>query len=134
MNEIYTERAKRLVRQYIIKHLDKSDPSPKFEVYVVWFVYILGNWKAILASTLFDDMYYEVIYNDDGVKSETYLDAYKKFESVCIPDGANLNVDPEPTLPFKWPTDEHIQRAFDQADLIDHPNPRTMGDDQQIKL
>jgi hypothetical protein len=29
-------------------------------------------------------MYYEITHNGD--KGETYLDAYKKWENVCIPD------------------------------------------------
>lgn len=32
-------------------------------------------------------MYYEVTFN--GIKDEVYLDAYKKFENVCIEGGRN---------------------------------------------
>ena len=30
------EEAIRIVENYIVEHLDLSDPEPEFEVYVVW--------------------------------------------------------------------------------------------------
>ena len=59
------------------------------EVYVVWFAYVLGGWKALVSTTVNDGMYYEVTY--DRVNERTYLDAYKKWENVCIPDGEVLH-------------------------------------------
>ena len=76
-------RALEIVRDYINKHLDKSDPTPEFDVYTVWKAKILQNWKYLISSTLYDGMYYELTYNGD--KKEWYLDAYKKFENVVIP-------------------------------------------------
>lgn len=78
------EKAIALVRAYILEHLDKSDTTPAFEVFVVWKCKALQNWKFLLSSTLFDGMYYELTYNGD--KHEWYLDAYKKFENRCIAD------------------------------------------------
>lgn len=75
-------RAIDIVMQYIIAHLDKSDDTPDFEVYIVWKCKALQNWKYLLSSTLFDGMYYELTYNGD--KKEWYLDAYKKFENKVI--------------------------------------------------
>ena len=74
--------AMRIVYDYIIEHLDKSDPVPKFEVFTVWKSKVLQNWKYLLSSTLFDGMYYELTYNGD--KEEWYLDAYKKFENRVV--------------------------------------------------
>ena len=85
---IMDERALEIVRQYIMEHLDKSDPEPVFDVYTVWKAKILANWKYLISSTLFDGMYYELTYN--GSKDEWYLDAYKKFENRVVvykPDG-----------------------------------------------
>lgn len=81
------EQALQLVRDYILKHLDKSDQPPQFEVYTVWKSKVLQNWKYLLSSTLPDGMYYELTYNGD--KQEWYLDAYKKFENVVITDCRN---------------------------------------------
>ncbi len=71
-----------IVKNYILEHLDKSDPVQEFEVFTVWKAKILQNWKYLLSSTLFDGMYYELTYNGD--KQEWYLDAYKKFENRVV--------------------------------------------------
>ena len=73
-----------LVKEYILNHLDKSDETPQFEIFTVWKCKILQNWKYLVSSTLPDGMYYELTYNGD--KKEWYLDAYKKFENICIKD------------------------------------------------
>lgn len=74
--------AKTAVREYIDKHLEKTDEKPTYQVYVVWFTYVLGSWKCLVSSTLPDGMYYEVTYS--VVKNEMYLDAYKKFHNFLI--------------------------------------------------
>lgn len=76
------EKAIKIVENYIVEHLDKSDEIPNFSVFTVWKVKALQNWKYLLSSTLFDGMYYELTYNGD--KKEWYLDAYKKFENQVI--------------------------------------------------
>lgn len=81
-NEKFIDRAKYLVADYAIEHLDKSDTLPPFNVFVVWNAYILGNIKALLSTTLYDGMYYEVTYNKE--KNEIYFDAYKKFENKKV--------------------------------------------------
>lgn len=80
----FMEKARTLIKTYIEARLDKSDPTPEFTVYLVWFSKTLQNWKALVSSTLPDGMYYEVTYNGD--KKETYIDAYKKVENVCVAD------------------------------------------------
>lgn len=77
------ERACLIVQNYALEHLDKSEETPSFEVFVVWKCCILGNHKWLISTTLADGMYYEVTYNKS--KNEFYLDAYKKFENRCIP-------------------------------------------------
>ena len=78
------EKVLKLVRDYVIEHLDKSDEMPQFEVFTVWKSKILQNWKYLVSTTLPDGMYYELTY--DGDKRRWYLDAYKKFENKCIED------------------------------------------------
>lgn len=79
--------ARTLVRGYIIEHLDLSDSTPDFDLYIVWKCKILQNWKYLISSTLPDGMYYELTYNGD--KHEWYFDAYKKFENRCIEEELN---------------------------------------------
>lgn len=74
--------AKKIIRDYIVDHLDKSDSKPDFDVYIVWKCKTLQNWKYLLSSSLFDGMYYELTWNGD--KGEWYLDAYKKFQNLVI--------------------------------------------------
>ena len=78
------ETAKEIVVNYVNEKLEKTDgiQIKRGEVYVVWFCKTLQNWKCLLSTTLPDGMYYEVTHNGD--KKETYLDAYKKLENVCI--------------------------------------------------
>lgn len=72
----------KIVKEYVLEHLDKSNITPPFEVFLVWFSKTLQNHKALLSTTLFDGMYYELTYNGD--KKEYYLDVYTKFENRCI--------------------------------------------------
>ena len=85
-NDAMFKRAKELVVSYFNDHVEKTDNKKITEddVFVVWFCKTLQNWKALVSTTVSDGMYYEVTHN--GNKGETYLDAYKKWENVCIPD------------------------------------------------
>lgn len=78
------EKAIQLVRNYVTEHLDKSDPEPEFDVFIVWKCKTLQNWKYLISTTLYDGMYYELTY--DGDRQAWYLDAYKKFENRRIQD------------------------------------------------
>jgi len=78
----YQDTAERVVREYVSARLEKTDPDPHFSAYVVWFTFTLGNWKALVSTTLPDGMYYEVTY--DQLNGRIYLDAYKKWDNVSI--------------------------------------------------
>jgi uncharacterized protein DUF6275 len=84
--------ARVLVMDYFNKKVEKTDVLTigLEDTYVVMFTFVLGNWKALVSTTISDGMYYEVTYNRE--KGETYLDAYKKWENVCIPDGEPLQI------------------------------------------
>lgn len=78
------ERMRQEVYNYAKAHLDVTD-NTKFtldDVYVVWQVKVLQNWKALISTSLPDGMYYELTY--DGDKNKIYFDAYKKFENKSI--------------------------------------------------
>ena len=75
---------KKLVTEYTNEHLDKTynKQITEDDVFMVWCCKTLQNNKALLSTTLFDGMYYELTYNGD--KNELYLVAYKKWENKCI--------------------------------------------------
>jgi len=50
------------------------------DVYVITFSYILGNWKALLSTTIADGKIYEVTHNKE--KGETYIDTYGKIDNT----------------------------------------------------
>lgn len=83
-NQKFIDFCKKTVADYANKHLDKSDDKQITEddVYVVWLCKTLQNNKALLSTTLFDGMYYEITYNGD--KNEAYVDAYKKWENFAV--------------------------------------------------
>jgi hypothetical protein len=86
--------ARKLVFVYALDRLDPSDKKYATfaydEVYVVQFFYILGNWKALVSTTLPDGMYYEVSYEKS--RGVARLEAYKRFDhkemNMPDPDGA----------------------------------------------
>ena len=85
MNEKeFVQLCKKAVARYANDHLDKTDGRQITEddVFIVWMCKTLQNSKAMVSTTLFDGMYYELTYNGD--KKELYLDAYKKWENRCI--------------------------------------------------
>lgn len=85
----FGDQARRRVFNYVNERLNKADSHITFaldQVYVVWSCFTLSNWKVLVSTTLPDLMYYEVTYNME--RCETYLDAYRKFDNLVIPDGA----------------------------------------------
>ena len=74
----------KIVVDYYNNHVDVTDNKTLTEddVYIVWYCKTLQNCKALLSTTVLDGMYYEITYNGD--KKEFYLDAYKKWQNVCI--------------------------------------------------
>ncbi len=78
------ERMRKEVLNWVMKHMDITDDFNVTidDIYVVWSVKVLQNWKALISTTLPDGMYYELTYNGD--KDELYLDAYKKFDNAKI--------------------------------------------------
>ena len=87
MNEKeFSKFCKNQVVNYTNEHLDKTDNKviTEDDVYIVWQCKTLQNNKALLSTTLFDGMYYEITYNGDN--DEAYIDAYKKWENYKIED------------------------------------------------
>lgn len=85
MNEkTFVSLCKSEVVRYVNNRLDKTDGKQITEddVFIVWMCKTLQNSKAMASTTLFDGMYFELTYNGD--KKQLYVDAYKKWENVCI--------------------------------------------------
>lgn len=61
----------RLVREQLAAEFKTAK-----SIYIVWFSHILGNWKALVSTSLEDGQYYEVTHNKN--KDETYVDTYVK--------------------------------------------------------
>lgn len=85
VTDYFINLVKEKVCLYVNEHLDKTDgvllhPS---QVYIVWYCKTLQNWKALASTSLPDGMYYELTL--DGDRHALYLDAYKKFQNVCMP-------------------------------------------------
>lgn len=72
--------AKELVVKHENKRNDQSAAHLKVEeVLLVDYSYILGGWKAHLATTRHDGMFYEVTCNPANQKA--FVDSYKKWEN-----------------------------------------------------
>lgn len=81
--EKFIGKCKQLVANYTNKNIIRDGLTiNRYDVYVVWNVKVLQNNKALLATPLPDNMYYEVTYNGD--KNEIYFDAYKKLENIKV--------------------------------------------------
>lgn len=77
-----------LVSGYVEKELRENfveDEIPEFQVFIVFYTYILGGYKATVATSMKDDRYYEVTYN--SAKLEHYIDVYHKIDNVAVADG-----------------------------------------------
>lgn len=59
--------------------LDVLKMDTKFsitDVYVVWFAYVLGSWKALASTSLPDGRYYEVTFSKE--RDVGFVDTYRK--------------------------------------------------------
>ena len=81
----FVKMCKFFVLSYVRNHLDSTDDVTisTDDIYIVWMCKTLQNSKALVSTTLPDGMYYELTWNGD--KGELYIDAYKKFQNICIP-------------------------------------------------
>lgn len=86
----FVSRAKILVRkQYNVYGIgtprgELIQPISLEEIYVVWFAFVLGNWKAFISTSRPDGRVWEVTHNKE--KNETYVDSYLKTHNIAEPD------------------------------------------------
>lgn len=80
-------RAKRLVREEYNSHRSFEQGTIDLdEIYVVWFTYTLGNWKAILSTSLPNGRIYEVTHR---AGEATYVDTYLKLKNTEYKENKN---------------------------------------------
>lgn len=92
----FPTRAKRLVQHcYNVNGIgtprhDEIVPIDISEIYVVWFAYTLGNWKAILSTSRPDGRIWEVTHKKENDGSDgpavTFVDSYIKTHNIVVED------------------------------------------------
>lgn len=82
----FSKKAKEIVLKHLTQKneceeeqtIKKYSDLKSEDIYIVWQCFILNNNKALLATPIEDDKYFEVTY--DRVKNKIYLDEYvRKF-------------------------------------------------------
>jgi hypothetical protein len=77
-------KANKLVRDLVDGWYSVAPEQPEYETAIVWFCKVLQNWKALVITTLPDNMYFEVTYNGD--RKCAYIDVYDKTQNVIVYD------------------------------------------------
>lgn len=70
------------VKETVLEKTDVHVTFARDEVYCVWFCYILGNYKALVSTTLPDGRYYEVTYS--FTKGQAFIDTYVKIANIAL--------------------------------------------------
>lgn len=60
------------------------------EIYVVWFAFVRGNWKALISTSIPDGRIYEVSHKPENDGSDgpalTIVDSYIKTHNIVVED------------------------------------------------
>lgn len=86
----FPHKAKLLVQEKInisgigTRRGDPIVPIELDEIYVVWFAFVLGNWKAFISTSRPDGRVWEVTHNK--AKGESYVDSYLKTHNFRVED------------------------------------------------
>jgi hypothetical protein len=73
-----------LVLNYYRKNIEGGEKLTMDNVFVVWSCKTLQNYKALIATSANDMLFFELTYNGD--KKETYIDVYDKKENIVVSD------------------------------------------------
>lgn len=72
----------------VTTHGSEALPLQVSDVYVVWFAFVRGNWKALLSTNLPDGRIYEVSYkreSDGSAGPESLVvDVYVKIHNIPL--------------------------------------------------
>ena len=84
-SDIYLTRAKLAVMGSYNSTHEVPDQLEIKQLYVVWFAKVLKNWKALISTTVSGDgLYFEVTYNGNPGREETYVDTYRKEDNQAF--------------------------------------------------
>ena len=75
---------KSLVLNYYHKNIEDGEKLTIHDVFIVWSCKTLQNYKALIATSANDMLFFELTYNGD--KKETYIDVYDKKENIVVND------------------------------------------------
>ena len=79
----FIQMARKMVVDNYNQHRATDQPELPYDgVHIVWFTKTLGNWKAIVASSIIRGLLWEVTSN--VYKHEVYIDVYKKLNNVKV--------------------------------------------------
>lgn len=123
--EKFIKRAKLLTSvNFNSSHLGVDRTSRLTDFYVVWFVKVLGNWKALVSTDIVGDQYWEVTYN--GEKKEAYVDHYEKVSNQKYIDEID-----DPSLTKARHERDRIRREMTQSTI---DKARALRDDNVTNI
>ena len=79
----FPRQAKKLVES-IVTEGATEDYLKEAQANVVWFGYVLGNWKALVSTTIPDGRYYEVTYNFRGALHTVQMSAPPPGNTIIV--------------------------------------------------
>ena len=89
-SRVFLDVVKSVIVEYWNKGITENDRQlVADDIFITWSTKVLQNNKA-MASTQFDNRYFEVTYNGD--RDEIYLDVYDKKENILF----NIKYDDAP--------------------------------------
>jgi hypothetical protein len=120
----YPEQAKKMLFAFIQHPIKKTHPTFSVdEIYVVWFAYVLGAWKALLSTSIPDGRYYEITFNKD--KSEIYIDTYEKIDNIGMRhpwvDPDRENIEQQIDLLHGPGASSYIDEAYADGSIFNDP-------------
>lgn len=81
-SEISMERARKIVRGYVDQWLAGKGEAYTYDVYVVWFSRLMGNWKAFISTSIPDMDSFQIWYDHD--RDKTYVEVFRLSASIEV--------------------------------------------------
>lgn len=90
----FPTKARQILANHLATRPHGKQPMIKVgldDIYVVWFNFTLGNWKALLSTTVPDGRYYEITHRVGT--DMVFVDTYQKIDNteVAVLEYPNVN-------------------------------------------